>query len=425
MQRIINYQRSAIVIICIVSCVFTLMQCIDHGNDANEKKEKNAIITNTKNVNFQQFAGSSTCAGCHKKIYESQLHTAHYFTSQPAVENIIKGSFEEGKNMYPYSPSLYVVMEKRAGKLYQVVYSSGVEKASASIDIVVGSGAKGQTYLSWKNHELFQMPVSYLTSADEWANSPGYPNQVVFNRPATSRCLECHSTYAKTISPPEKVPEEFDQQQIVYGVDCEKCHGPAAKHVEYQKQNPKESKAKYIINPAMLSRQQNLDLCALCHGGRLQKTKPSFEFIAGDKLSDYFVRDTTSPGTRSIDVHGNQYGLLSESKCFRVSKTLTCITCHNPHENERGKVTSFSQKCMTCHTQEHGTFCKIDPGMVSSINTNCIDCHMPRQRSMSIALVLPGADIPTAALIHTHLIKVYPNETKKFIENDYKLHKPR
>ena len=56
------------------------------------------------------------------------------------------------------------------------------------------------------------------------------------------------------------------------GVDCEKCHGPAARHVEFQTQNPKETIAKFIINPAGFSRQQSLDMCALCHGGRLQKT---------------------------------------------------------------------------------------------------------------------------------------------------------
>ena len=412
MQRIISYNRSSIVIFFVISCVFILIQCINNGNEKNEKKVKSAVITDTKNVNFQQFAGSVTCAKCHKKIYESHVHTGHYLTSQPGIEKYIKGSFEKGKNIYPYYAGLFVAMEKRDSGLYQVAYSKGIEKAARRFDIVMGSGAKGQTFLWWKGNNLFQLPITYFTATDQWCNSPGYPDKVVFIRPVTSRCLECHSTYVNTISLPKKEPEEFDHYQILYGVDCEKCHGPGAKHVEYQTQNPKEIKAKYIINPAMLSRQQNLDLCALCHGGRLQKTNPSFEFIAGDKLSDYFVHDTSVPDTKSIDVHGNQFGLLSESKCFKMSSTLTCVTCHNPHENERGKVALFSQRCMTCHNKEHGTFCKINPAQVSSITTNCIDCHMPRQPSMSIAVLLPGAIVPTAALIHTHFIKVYPEETK-------------
>jgi nitrate/TMAO reductase-like tetraheme cytochrome c subunit len=419
MKLLVASKRSAIVIFFIVSCVFILIQCINNGNDGNEKKEKEASVPDIRKVNFQQFAGSATCGNCHKKIYESHSHTSHYLTSQPAIEKYIKGSFEKGKNIFPYNPSLFVEMERRDSGLYQVAYNNGVEKIARRFDIVVGSGAKGQTYLSWRNNHLFQLPISYFTAAGEWANSPGYPNRVLFNRPVTSRCLECHSTYASTISPPNKEPEEFDHYKILFGVDCEKCHGPASKHVNYQTQNPTDTTAKYIVNPARLSRQQNLDLCGLCHGGRLQKKKPSFEFTAGDTLSDYFVHDTSSPDTRSIDVHGNQLGLLSESKCFRQSG-LTCVTCHNPHENERGKVALFSARCMTCHNKEHGTFCKINPAQVSSIRSNCIDCHMPRQPSMSIALLLPGQQVPTAALIHTHFIKVYPDETKKFITDQNK-----
>ncbi|MEO8766655.1 MAG: cytochrome c3 family protein [Ginsengibacter sp.] len=421
MNRMVSLQRSAIVIFTIVLCVFTLVKCISNSSDTTEKKEKSAAIPDTKNINFKQFAGSATCAKCHNKIYESHLHTGHHLTSIEAAEKYVKGSFNKSDNKYQYDANLYVAMEKRDSGLYQVAYLNGVEKIAKRFDIVVGSAARGQTFLSWQGNHLYQLPIAYFTATDQWSNSPGYPNQAAFNRPVTSRCLECHSTYANTISLPGKEPEEFDHARMLYGVDCEKCHGPGAKHVEYQTQNPKEPIGKYIVNPAMLSRKQNLDLCALCHGGRLRKTKPSFEFVAGDKLSDYFFRDTTSPDTKSIDVHGNQFGLLSESSCFQNSAQLTCITCHNPHESERGKVAVFSQKCMACHNKEHGNFCKINPTLVNSISSNCIDCHMPRQRSMSIAVLLPGAEVPTAALIHTHFIKVYPDETKKFLENENKM----
>ncbi len=401
----------------IFSCFFIFIKCINNGNEKSEKIEKNDKIAYEKKINFQLFAGSATCMKCHKNISEDHLRTSHFLTSQPANEHTVKGSFSNRKNIFPFNPELYMAMEKRDSGLYQVVYQKEMERLALHFDIVVGSGAKGQTYLTWKNNELNQLPISYLTSANEWANSPGYPNQIVINRPITARCMECHSTYADIISAPNKKNDEFDHNQIIYGIDCEKCHGPAEKHVEYQTQNPKAIEAKYIINPSKLTRLQNLDLCALCHGGRLQKTKPSFEFQAGDKLSDYFKIDSMASQKNNIDVHGNQYGLLKESKCFRMSTTLTCVTCHNPHDNERGKTALFSQRCMTCHNKEQGTFCKIDTSTVfSSIKSNCIDCHMPKQPSMSIALLLPHDAVPTSALIHTHLIKVYPDETKKFID---------
>ncbi len=415
MKMFTGNKRSVTVILLIGSCFFILIQCINNGKKESDEKEKNNSTSQIRNINFKQFAGEAACLTCHKNIYDSFVHTSHFLTSQPAIEKYIKGSFEKGKNIFSFHPGLYVEMEKTDSGFFQTAYSNGVEKISKRFDIITGSGAKGQTYLSWRNNELFQLPISYLTSANEWANSPGYPKKIVYNRPVTSRCLECHSTYVTVLSAPGKEPEEYDHNEILYGVECEKCHGPGANHVTYEMQHPKDLVGKYIINPATFTRQQSLDLCALCHGGRLQKTTPSFEFIAGDTLANYFVKDNSGPTISEIDVHGNQYGLLQESKCFQMSG-MTCLTCHNTHEYERGKEALFSQRCMACHNKEHGTFCKINSLSVASIKSNCIDCHMPKQPSMSVALLLQGHDEPTPALIHTHLIKVYQDATKKFIK---------
>jgi mono/diheme cytochrome c family protein len=230
--------------------------------------------------------------------------------------------------------------------------------------------------------------------------------------------MECHNTFAKTISPPGKQPEEFDSTQIIYAVGCEKCHGPAAAHVKFQTENPSEKKGKYIINPAIFSRQQSLDYCVLCHGGRLQKSKPSFEFIPGDTLSNYFTIDPGTPDPAKIDVHGNQYGLLRASKCFIMSNTLTCTTCHNSHENERGSLKVFSERCMSCHSEGHDKICKMKKSLGNSINNNCIDCHMPVKTSNVVTVFLPHSNEPTAALIRTHFIAIYPEEAKKGINSN-------
>lgn len=360
MKNFLKYKNSSLVVLLITGCIFILIQCMDNGNKSKEKPGENVSKVNERKMSFQQFAGTEKCIACHKEIYDSFIHTSHYLTSVPASEKFIKGSFQTGKNIFPFHPGLYVEMEKRDSGYFQVAYLNGVEKIAKRFDIVVGSGAKGQTYLSWVNNELFQLPISYLTLAGEWANSPGYPNKAVFNRPITSRCLECHSTYAKVISPEGKEPEEYDHNEIVYGVTCEKCHGPGEAHVAYETNHPEDKQGKYIINTALLSRQRSLDLCALCHGGRLQKSKPSFEFVAGDTLSDFFVKNEAAPNTKEIDVHGNQLGLLEESKCFLNSATMTCITCHDNHSNNRGNEKLYSLKCMTCHNIEHGNFCKTD-----------------------------------------------------------------
>jgi hypothetical protein len=406
MKKIKPLPRSCLIALLLATSVFLLTRCM-HGNDSDAERQ----------AGFSAFAGSETCRSCHRNIHADFIHTSHYLTSMPATEKSIMGSFAPGSNVYQYDLVRKVVMEKRDSGYYEVFYKNDAEQTARRFDIVIGSGTRGQTYLSWLGNSLFQLPVSYFRHTNNWANSPGYlPHKIDFNRPIIARCLECHSTYANKTSAPGHQPEAFDRNQIIYGITCEKCHGPAAKHVAFQTQHPEETKGKYILNPAAMSGRQNLELCALCHGGRLHPSKPSFQFTAGDRLADYFFPDTSKPDPADIDVHGNQYGLLSSSKCFRISGTMTCVTCHDPHKNQRGQLALFSQRCMDCHNKEHGNFCKMEAEIGPGIVQNCIDCHMPKKPSRLIAVLLSGEKQPTAATIRSHYISIYPEQTGKWLE---------
>jgi len=166
------------------------------------------------------------------------------------------------------------MLEKRGNYFYQVYYFKNQERVVRKFDITVGSGIRGQTYITSVNNQLIELPVSYFTQVHQWANSPGYPlYPTLFNRPATSRCMECHSTFVEYTNEPLTEPEYADTTKILYGITCERCHGPGAKHVLYQRTHPGTKEAKYIINPAHLSPTLKTDICALCHSGRLQKTK--------------------------------------------------------------------------------------------------------------------------------------------------------
>src|SRR6185312_6620193 len=405
MKGILRYHRFTTAVVILIAGIFLLAQCMEPDSTKTEI---------AKSSEFLQYAGSEACISCHTTIYASHIHTAHYLTSRPATDQYILGSFDFGKNIFAFSKDTMVKMEKRDNYYYQVEYIYGVEKLARRFDIVVGSGTKGQTFLNWGDNQLYQLPITWFTAAGELSNSPGYPGRAIFSRPITSRCLECHSTYVQEISAPGAEPEEFDSRQMIYGVDCEKCHGPAAKHVEFEKQNPKDTTGKYIINPALLTRQQSLDFCRLCHGGRLNKITASFAFQVGDTLSNYFSTQTALNDADNIDVHGNQYGLLAASKCFRMSQ-MTCNTCHNSHENEAGKIALFSQRCISCHRTGHEPLCKLTRKIGSSINQNCIDCHMPLKPSRAIEVFLQGDDVPTPAKMRSHYIKIYPDETKKML----------
>lgn len=406
-RSFIKIKRSVFVSVLIAALLLLLTKCIN-----KESSQEKQPITNAYG---EAFAGSASCENCHKNIFESHLKTAHYLTSQPATKQFIKGNFDSGKNVFWFNNFVKVVMEKRDSGFYQVEYVNGLESKKGRFDVVIGSGTKGQTYLYWQENKLLQLPLFYYSDLHEWANSPGFPGTVIFSRPATSRCLECHATYAQKLSEPMIEPEEFDHEKIIFGVDCERCHGPAAKHVAYQTENSTDTVAKFIINPAKLSRLQQLNLCSLCHGGRMFQKTAAFLFQAGDTLENYFLPDTAKKTAANIDVHGNQYGLLAASKCF-IQSSMTCTTCHNVHENEAGKTEMFSQKCMTCHNEAHNNFCKMSKTIGPTITQNCIDCHMPVKASKAIVFLRQGETKPSTAFMRSHYIKIYPDETKKMLD---------
>jgi hypothetical protein len=273
---------------------------------------------------------------------------------------------------------------------------------------------KGQTFLSWYGKGMFQLPVSYMAALQRWNASPGYGlADLNFNRSITKDCFECHSSFANR---DEKGLTDFrlDPKSWVFNIDCERCHGPAAAHVKFQEDHPDAKQPMYIVSFKTLSRQQKIDLCAVCHSGNNQIILRSrFAFKMGDTMSHFMV---AVPNGKPADVHGNQTQLLSESKCFQMS-VLECSSCHDIHRSERGLVEVFNERCQRCHQGEnHACRMENDSNRVF-IKNNCTRCHMPAQSSHLIRVqadVNSTKAIPTTVV--THRIAIYPAETKNVLK---------
>src|SRR6476620_3179087 len=371
---------------------------------------------NIQNIDRSKFAGSAACAGCHKDIYESHIKTAHYLDSRPASKESIKGSFSPDKNKFLYNQWMEVKLEKKKNSYFQTAYINGVEYQSEPFDIVIGSGRKGQTYLYWDDNKLFQLPVSYYTPLNSWCNSPGYStNFIKFDRMIPAECLECHGTYAK-VEEDSNNASIYDKTQIMYGIDCERCHGPAADHVAFHKEHPEEKTAKNIIIIKQLTRQQRLDGCALCHSGFRTAIQPRFSFQVGDRLDDYSLAGYSPDSVSTLDVHGNQYGLLMASKCFKMSNQLNCSSCHNVHVNEANNPKIFSQRCIACHTETKHASLMLPNDKRLIFKDNCIDCHMPMLPSQKIVLDVANTQEAVPDMVRTHRVGIYPEKTKEFLE---------
>jgi hypothetical protein len=377
---------------------------IQQSQSLGQQRSQPQINSSTVSTNAsrQSYAGDEACRACHFERMENYLHTAHHLTSRLPTKESIAGSFAEGKNILKTSnPSLYFRLETKPDGFYQTsVWEIPPVSSTRSerMDVVIGSGRKGQSYLYWKDGRLFELPVSYWVELGSWVNSPGYRDGVAdFDRPVISRCLACHATYAEDVAGPTP-PNRYKPATLVVGISCERCHGPGREHIEAMA----TSKAhRAIVNPAKLARDKQIEICAQCHAGHGKTLAAAFSYLPGQPLDKYLQRDQPDPGA-TVDVHGNQVALLELSRCFQSSAEMSCSTCHNVHTPQR-EAAGFSNHCLKCHQLDNcGEFLKLG----EKIAGNCIECHMPVQPSNLIISDSNGKQ--TKANVRNHWIKVYP-----------------
>lgn len=388
----------------------------------------------------QGYAGNASCLQCHEQEARTYEHTSHHLTSALAgVDShgisAVKGDFGESsatrRGTSPNPPNLLTIvapadaepplhfrMEEKAGRYYESAvtgWTPNTLSRTEAIAVVTGSGVRGQTYLYWQGNNLFELPVSYWTAGDRWINSPGYTNGTAdFSRPVNPGCLECHTTYIKPLSI-EATSNSYDRESLVTGISCETCHGPGAAHLAARRAAnaglggaahqtstvPGALEDRAVLNPARFSRDRQVDLCALCHNGiQRQELAPAFSYKPGEPLQNYFKPLATAP-VEHPDVHGDQVGLLQRSRCYTLSPTMTCSTCHDVHAPER-PAAAYSGKCLTCHQWQS---CGASKTLGHRIVDNCIDCHMPVEATSVIVSETAGEVV--RATMRNHWIKVY------------------
>jgi hypothetical protein len=382
----------------------------------------NLFFVTPASIDTRKLTDVSTCRNCHQAIVDSFIKTAHYYDSRPADSKSIKGSFEEGKNIYEYNDFMKVEMVTDGNQYWQLARVNGTPTASAPFDIVIGSGRNGQTYLTWVDNKLYQLPISYYAPSNQWCNSPGFPKYFFFDRQIPANCLECHATSTKVIS---YETMEYDKSSIVYGITCERCHPGAAEHAAYQTSHPAEKQAKYVVNSAHLSRQLRMDACGLCHSGFRTAVQPPFSFRVGDSLDKFSIGGPVSTQPDTLDVHGNQYGLLTASKCYIKSTTMNCSTCHDVHNNEFADTKLFTSKCISCHSDAGHTQCSFKTKKNIVMNDNCVNCHMPVLASNAIKVSVKTDDEMLPDFLHTHFISIYKEATENVLKRNKKAAKGR
>lgn len=291
---------------------------------------------------------SSTCAPCHQQAKTQALSNMGKALESGADSSILNENqrlaFTDGRFSYK--------IERNAGRsLYTV--TEGEDSLTVPIPWAFGLGAAGQTYVLELNGKWYESRVSFyrdIHGLDLTLGAGGMAPQNLtealgreMNEHDVAACFGCHTTNSVH-------GREVDFENIVPGVLCESCHGPAAQHVDAMKSG--NAKAGAMAKLAKLSTEEMFEACGRCHR--------TWAAIATN-------------GPRGIQNVRFQPYRLTNSKCYDASdQRISCVACHDPHSHQTEAASFYEAKCGACHAANAGAkVCKVS-------KHDCVSCHMPK-----------------------------------------------
>lgn len=344
----------------------------------------------------KEYVGSAACKKCHAKDYESwDKETKHGKIVMEKKKGLLKAAAEkwatDGTDAGPATGNI----DGKPYKLDDVVY-------------VVGS--------YWKQRYLVKEPA---TDGHQFLNKQ-------FNRISgkwepygqkntwETMCGTCHTTGYRILSYDPAKPQEMKVAFSEFGIGCEACHGPGAKHV-------KSRSKKDIYNPAGQPKDVQARLCGYCHirleneryksaqgnnSEHLPAPKVGDSFKPSDDWTKWYPEHVVIPGVQPDDPIDKQYtgDLKGMFKAYTsVNKVFYVEGKH--HQEYQGFIQSKHYKngmgCMDCHSA-HATkkAAKKDP------KASCAKCH---DASYTAEKYMPGtAGTAKGLFVSTHTFAPVP-----------------
>ncbi len=306
------------------------------------------------------YVGAAACSGCHPQQYESQSASGHALTLHQAGEHPLYENFQPQRPLR-LEPRYRFVYSLDAGG-FHVEADDGEYLLDLPLEWAFGAGSHGVTFVSrLDDRNYVEHAFSFYTKENGLAVTTGHESRrpetlhqaVGLAYPAASegigRCFACHSTGGTSFS---RSGEVSVREQ---GVRCETCHGPGADHIAGISAEDRTAAQLAIDNPKRLSPSELNEFCGDCH------RRPKTPFASFDYREAWNVR--------------HQPPYLARSRCFTGSADLSCLSCHNPHEDiRRENAAHYRERCLNCHlggTAEPALAC----GPIEQ--ADCVECHMP------------------------------------------------
>ena len=304
--------------------------------------------------------GANACAACH-----SQARTQPHTSMGQALETVENCKVLIDRPVLTVTIGKYSYRIQRQGDQSEYSVTDGTATITAPIRWAMGASSSiGQTYILEKDGELYESRVSYFRELNALGPTLGSANSVPANlNEALGRlmtlddklgCFGCHSTNATS-------GRQLTLEKLKPGVQCNHCHERTESHLVAMvtSGNDAQSEIPSVLGGGGLAAEQVSDFCGQCHRTWAQIVMQPNLGIGNVRFQPY---------------------RLAGSKCYNADDPrISCLACHDPHQELVAETTSYDSKCQACHGggKPGAKACRVE-------KSNCASCHMPK-------LELPGA----------------------------------
>lgn len=388
------------------------------------------------------YVNSDACRSCHPSQHASWDASFHSTMTQPVTPETVAAPFE-GEVVQGHRGSYRYWRED--GKLWAEIPDpswQGPGPAPRAKGEVVLSTGSHHLQLYWFNaangRTVGMTGMIWNIEEQEWLPVPSnfLRPEIEVGHAIDGRyglwnlgCANCHTT-----NPRGRRTESgaMDTTMAEFGIACEACHGPGAKHVAANQRPLRRLMARgdeegdpTIVNPARLDHVRSSEVCGQCHGVFVPRevdpqawdvNTGGFTYRPGQPLEDSraLVRPALpesledplvkralegEPGylqnrfwaDGQIRIAGREHSGLLESPCYQRGE-LSCLSCHDMHPDEGderslddwvdGQVKPNGREnatCTQCH-EEYADTAALEAHSLheaDSAGSNCMNCHMP------------------------------------------------